>query len=140
MEVCFYQVCSILSLKVWDSTDKNFFKVKWCHLKENIFFALIIAPFHNRFLEVFWSLAGNSFAALFNCKVMFLKWTIYRNVHVIFVCFFCLLLFFVFLLEWQNKKNIQWNLSKADTYGTEVFVCFRELSALERFELKSSQI
>ena len=95
--ICFYQVCSILSLKVWDSTDKNFFKVKWCHLKENIFFALIIAPFHNRFLEVFWSLAGNSFAALFNCKVMFLKWTIYRNVHVIFVCFFCLLLFFVFV-------------------------------------------
>ena len=36
--------------------------------------------------------------------------------------------------------DIQWNLSKADTYGTEVFVHFREVSALERFELKSSQI
>ena len=35
---------------------------------------------------------------------------------------------------------IQWNLSKADTYGAEVFVCFIEVSALERFELKSSQI
>ena len=32
---------------------------------------------------------------------------------------------------------IQWNLSKADTYGTEVFFCFREVSTLERFELKS---
>ena len=37
-------------------------------------------------------------------------------------------------------NGIQWNLSKADTYGTEVFVCFREVSALERFELKSFQI
>ena len=35
--------------------------------------------------------------------------------------------------------TIRWNLSKADTYGTEVFVHFREVSALERFELKSSQ-
>ena len=35
---------------------------------------------------------------------------------------------------------VQWNLSKADTYEAEVFVHFRELSALERFELKSSQI
>ena len=38
------------------------------------------------------------------------------------------------------KQILQWNLSKADTYGTEVFVRFREVSALERFELKSSQI
>ena len=29
---------------------------------------------------------------------------------------------------------------KGDTYGTEVFVRFREVFALERFELKSSQI
>ena len=36
--------------------------------------------------------------------------------------------------------EIQWNLSKADTYGTEVFVRFREVSASERFELKSSKI
>ena len=36
--------------------------------------------------------------------------------------------------------SIQWNLSKVDTYGTEVFVRFKEVSALERFELKSSQI
>ena len=36
--------------------------------------------------------------------------------------------------------QVQWKLSKADTYGTEVFVYFREVSALERFELKSSQI
>ena len=36
--------------------------------------------------------------------------------------------------------ELQWNLSKADTYGTEVFVRFREVSALESFELKSSQI
>ena len=35
---------------------------------------------------------------------------------------------------------LQWNLFKADTYGTEVFVRFREVSTLERFELKSSQI
>ena len=35
---------------------------------------------------------------------------------------------------------LQWNLSKEDTYGTEVFVRFREVSTLERFELKSSQI
>ena len=34
----------------------------------------------------------------------------------------------------------QWNLSKVDTHGIEVFVLFREVSALERFELKSSQI
>ena len=39
-----------------------------------------------------------------------------------------------------SKKVIQWNLSKADTYGTEVFVSFRQVSALERFELKSSKI
>ena len=31
---------------------------------------------------------------------------------------------------------LQWNLSKGDTYETEVFVRFREVSALERFELK----
>ena len=36
--------------------------------------------------------------------------------------------------------NLQWNLFKADTYGTEVFDRFREVSALERFELKISQI
>ena len=36
--------------------------------------------------------------------------------------------------------EVQWNLSKADTYGTEVFAHFREVSTLERFELKSSQI
>ena len=36
--------------------------------------------------------------------------------------------------------NLQWNLSKAVTYRTEVFVRFRKVSTLERFELKSSQI
>ena len=40
----------------------------------------------------------------------------------------------------QTKIKVQWNLPKADTYGTEVFVRFKEVSALERFELKSSQI
>ena len=35
---------------------------------------------------------------------------------------------------------MQWNLSKADTYGTEVFVRFRDVSTLERFELESPQI
>ena len=35
---------------------------------------------------------------------------------------------------------LQWNLSKVDTYGTELFIRFREVSALEMFELKSSQI
>ena len=39
-----------------------------------------------------------------------------------------------------TKLLIQWNLSKVDTYGIEVFVRFREVSALESFELKSSQI
>ena len=34
----------------------------------------------------------------------------------------------------------QWNLSNADTYGAEVFVRLREVPALERSELKSSQI
>ena len=45
-------------------------------------------------------------------------------------------------IYWVNLsyKDIPWNLSKAGTYGTEVFVRFRELSALERFELKSYQI
>ena len=43
------------------------------------------------------------------------------------------------LQSWKFLKiQIQSNLSKADTYGTEVFVGFREVSALERFELKSS--
>ena len=41
---------------------------------------------------------------------------------------------------WEKDIYVQWNLSKANTYGTEVFVRFREVSALERFELKSSQI
>ena len=50
-----------------------------------------------------------------------------------FFCFLCLQLQLL-------KTFIQWNLSKADTYGTEVFVRLREVSALERFELKSSQI
>ena len=40
----------------------------------------------------------------------------------------------------KNVMPIQWNLSKADTYGTEDFVRFREVSALESFELKSFQI
>ena len=39
-----------------------------------------------------------------------------------------------------HEKELQWNLSRADTYGTEVFVHLREVSALERFELKSCQI
>ena len=39
-----------------------------------------------------------------------------------------------------TTREIQWTLSKADTYGTEVFVRFREVSALERFELKSLQM
>ena len=39
-----------------------------------------------------------------------------------------------------SLSSLQWNLSKADTYGTEVSVRFKEVSALERFELKSSQI
>ena len=40
----------------------------------------------------------------------------------------------------QQKNATQRNLSRADTYGTEVFVCFREVSALEWFELNNSQI
>ena len=44
----------------------------------------------------------------------------------------------------SSKKDlkivIQWNLSKTDTYGTEDFVRFTEVSGLDRFELKSSQI
>ena len=36
--------------------------------------------------------------------------------------------------------KLQWNLSKADTYGTKVFARFREVPALGRFELKSSKI
>ena len=36
-------------------------------------------------------------------------------------------------------RQLQSNLSRADTYGTDTFVHFREASALERFELKSSQ-
>ena len=43
-------------------------------------------------------------------------------------------------LEGTLQFQIQWNLSKADTYGTEVFVRFRKVSAFERFGLKSSQI
>ena len=44
---------------------------------------------------------------------------------------------FVELLE---PLELQWNLSKVETYMTEVFVRFRQVSALERFELKSYQI
>ena len=40
----------------------------------------------------------------------------------------------------ELKRQLQWNVSKADTYGTEVFVRFREVSALEKFELNSFQI
>ena len=43
-------------------------------------------------------------------------------------------------LKDPSCDDIQWNLSKADSYGTDVFVRFREVSALEMFELKSSQI
>ena len=44
------------------------------------------------------------------------------------------------IFEHDIPKELQWNLSKADTYGTEVSVRFREVSTLERFELKTSQI
>ena len=40
----------------------------------------------------------------------------------------------------QVPNLVQWNLSKVDTYGAQVFVCFREVSTMERFELKSFQI
>ena len=40
----------------------------------------------------------------------------------------------------KEEIDMQWNLSRADTYREEVFVRFREVSALEKFELKSSQI
>ena len=50
------------------------------------------------------------------------------------LCYFILKAFFVL------KIVVQWNLYKVDTYETEVFVRFREVSTLERFELKSSQI
>ena len=43
-------------------------------------------------------------------------------------------------INYMKFMKIQWNLSKVNTYGTEVFVRFREVSALERFELKSYQI
>ena len=44
----------------------------------------------------------------------------------------------IYISFYVNK--IQRNLSKANTYGREVFVSFREVSILERFELKSPQI
>ena len=44
------------------------------------------------------------------------------------------------MYELNNFIVLQWNFSEADTYGTELFVRFREVSALKRFELKSSQI
>ena len=43
-------------------------------------------------------------------------------------------------LQGFEKLSVQENLSKADTYVTEVFVRFRKVSTLDRFELKSSQI
>ena len=43
-------------------------------------------------------------------------------------------------LSVKTLSKLQWNLSKEDTYGTKVFARSREMSALERFELKSSQI
>ena len=39
-----------------------------------------------------------------------------------------------------HLQGFQWNLSKADTHGIEIFVHFIEVSTLERFKLKSSQI
>ena len=36
------------------------------------------------------------------------------------------------------ENTIQWNLPKADTCGTTTFVRFREVSALERFDLNFS--
>ena len=42
--------------------------------------------------------------------------------------------------EYINDNELQLKLSKAGTYETEVFVRFREVSTLERFELKSFQI
>ena len=45
------------------------------------------------------------------------------------------------LAKWFYQiLELQRNLSKADSYGTEVFVSFREVSALDRFELKSSKV
>ena len=38
------------------------------------------------------------------------------------------------------ETQLQWNFTKADTYGREDFVRFREVSALDKFELKSFQI
>ena len=51
--------------------------------------------------------------------------------------------FRIFLVKLNNAImcfELQWSLSKADTYRTELFVRFREVSAFERFELKISQI
>ena len=43
-------------------------------------------------------------------------------------------------VNYNDDVVLQWNLSKAYTYGIEVFVRFKEVSALEKCELKSSQI
>ena len=40
----------------------------------------------------------------------------------------------------EIRRAIQWDHSKAETYGTEIFVYFRQVSILEWFEMKRSQI
>ena len=40
----------------------------------------------------------------------------------------------------SKKRLRKYSGTSLNTYGTDVFVRFREVSALERFELKSSQI
>ena len=78
---------------------------------------------------------------------MILSFEFVCNVKIFAISF--LVFYFLFLLVTVFTRIdksclciflLQWNLSKADTYGTEVFVRFREVSALERIELESSQI
>ena len=38
-----------------------------------------------------------------------------------------------------HYQSLQWNLSKADTLGTNIFVRFRQVSALDRFFLDLHQ-
>ena len=37
--------------------------------------------------------------------------------------------------DFYDIEDIQWNLSKADTFGTNIFVRFRQVSALDRLNL-----
>ena len=92
-------------------------------------------------IEILITVIKNAF--LFSFLFLFFLYAMITLVYLLIEIFRKILFISLFLFDdWCHLMlfKTQWNLFKADTYRTEVFIHFREVSALERFEPKSSQI